>query len=178
MVVLALSDSSDTVDSVYRHHHRWLHNWLWRKLGCSAGAADLAQETFLRILAAGMPPSLREPRAYLSTIANGLLASHWRHLAVERAYLDALAALPVPLQQSPEERALVLEALGQVDAVLAKLAPKARHAFLASQLHGMTYAAIAAELQVSERMVKKYMAQAMLQCMLALDMLAVDMQAP
>ncbi|HAW37974.1 MAG TPA: RNA polymerase subunit sigma, partial [Pseudomonas sp.] len=31
---------------------------------------------------------------------------------------------------------------------------------------GMTYAAIATELGVSERMVKKYMAQAMLHCLM------------
>ena len=32
---------------IYREHHGWLHNWLWRKLGCRSGAADLAQDTFV-----------------------------------------------------------------------------------------------------------------------------------
>jgi RNA polymerase sigma-70 factor (ECF subfamily) len=70
------------------------------------------------------------------------------------------------LEPSPEDRALTIEALMQVDAMLARLAPKAREAFLLSQIDGLTYAAIAGQLQVSERMVKKYMAQAMLQCLL------------
>jgi RNA polymerase sigma-70 factor (ECF subfamily) len=48
------------------------------------------------------------------------------------------------------------------------LSPRARQAFLLAQLDGMAYADIAVELGVSERMVKKYMAQAMLQCALAL----------
>ena len=50
--------------------------------------------------------------------------------------------------------------------MLDRLNPKARAAFLLSQLDGLTYAEIAAQLAVSERMVKKYMAQAMLQCLL------------
>lgn len=35
-----------------------------------------------------------------------------------------------------------------------------------AQVHGMTYKEIGAELGVSDRMVKKYMAQAMLHCAL------------
>nr|WP_202413604.1 sigma-70 family RNA polymerase sigma factor [Duganella sp. CY15W] len=151
---------------MYRSHHGWLHNWLWRKVGCRDGAADIAHDTFMRVLDAGALETLREPRAYLSTIANGLLVNHWRRLTLERAYLEALAVQEAVLEPSPEERALVIEALMQVDAMLASLAPKVREAFLLSQIDGWTYAAIAAHLQVSERMVKKYMAQAMLQCLL------------
>jgi RNA polymerase sigma-70 factor (ECF subfamily) len=154
------------VESLYSHHHGWLYQWLWRKLGCRDGAADLAHDTFLRVLSSKPTDALREPRAYLSTIANGLLVNHWRRLVLERAYLAALAQCEPGLEVSPEERALTLEALMQVDRMLDALAPKARQAFLMSQLDGMTYAAIGAQLQVSERMVKKYMAQAMLQCML------------
>lgn len=161
--------AAQLVENLYSHHHGWLYQWLWRKLGCRDGAADLAHDTFLRVLSTKPTESLREPRAYLSTIANGLLVNHWRRLALERAYLAALAVCEPGLEVSPEERALTLEALLQVDRMLDALAPKAREAFLMSQLDGMTYAAIAVQLQVSERMVKKYMAQAMLQCMLLCD---------
>jgi RNA polymerase sigma-70 factor (ECF subfamily) len=164
--VSSIAPHADLVGSLYSSHHGWLHNWLWRKLGSSEGAADIAHDTFLRLLSADTLETLREPRAYLSTIANGLLVNHWRRLTLERAYLDALAMQDGALEPSPEERALTIEALMQVDAMLDKLGPKAREAFLLSQIDGMTYAAIAAHLQVSERMVKKYMAQAMLQCLL------------
>ena len=50
--------------------------------------------------------------------------------------------------------------------MLRSLSEKVRAAFIMSQLQGMTYAQIALALQVSERMVKKYMAQAMLHCVL------------
>jgi len=113
--------------------------------------------------------SIREPRAYLHIIARGLLINHWRRRQIEQAYLEAIALQPEALAPSPESQALVVETLMQVDAMLARLPEKVRRAFLLSQLHGMTYAAIAIELGVSERMVKKYMAQAMLHCLTLIE---------
>jgi len=151
----------------YADHHGWLNGWLRRQLGCSQRAADLAQDTFVRVLSKDDDmATIREPRAYLHTIAKGLLINHWRRRQIEQAYLDALALQPEPVVPSPESQALIVETLLRIDAMLAQLPTRVRSAFLMSQLHGMTYAAIATELGVSERMVKKYMAQAMLHCLM------------
>lgn len=165
-IMPARSNPAASVASLYSSHHGWLHQWLWRKLGCRDGAADLAHDTFLRLLSARPAEALREPRAYLSTIANGLLVNHWRRLALERAYTEALALQEMSLAPSPEERALVIETLMQIDSMLNTLSTKARQAFLLSQIEGWTYAAIAKHLSVSERTVNTYMGQAMLQCLL------------
>jgi RNA polymerase sigma factor (sigma-70 family) len=150
---------------LYEAHHGWLRAWLRRKLGCADKAADLAHDTFLRMLSQPAPHPLQAPRAYISTIAHGLIVSHWRRQDLERAYLQAIAALPEPVAPSPETRALAIEALVAVDEMLSTLPEKPRRAFLLSQLDGMTYREIGAELGVSERMVKKYMANAMLHCL-------------
>jgi len=151
----------------YADHHGWLNGWLRRQLGCSQRAADLAQDTFVRVLSKDDDmAAIREPRAYLHTIAKGLLINHWRRRQIEQAYLDALALQPEPVTPSPESQALIVETLLRIDAMLTQLPTRVRSAFLMSQLHGMTYAAIATELGVSERMVKKYMAQAMLHCLM------------
>ncbi len=151
----------------YADHHGWLNGWLRRQLGCSQRAADLAQDTFVRVLSKDDDmAAIREPRAYLHTIAKGLLINHWRRRQIEQAYLDALALQPEPVAPSPESQALIVETLLRIDAMLAQLPTRVRSAFLMSQLHGMTYAAIATELGVSERIVKKYMAQAMLHCLM------------
>jgi RNA polymerase sigma factor (sigma-70 family) len=155
------------VHRLYVDHQSWLNGWLRRQLGCSQKAADLAQDTFVRVLTKDHRlDAIREPRAYLHTIARGLLINHWRRKRIEQAYLDALMLQPEAVMPSPESQALVVETLVQVDAMLARLPIKVRRAFLLSQMHGMTYAAIAVELGVSERMVKKYMAQAMLHCLM------------
>lgn len=159
--------SQQSVQHLYREHHGWLSNWLVARLGCSHNAADIAQDTFLRLLTSTHNvPALREPRAYLSTIAKGLVVNFWRRQAIERAYLDALALQPEALEPSPESREMILETLAAIDAMLLRLPSKVRQAFLLAQLEGLTYAMIAQRLGVSERMVKKYMAQAMLHCLL------------
>lgn len=42
--------SNDSVQTLYSDHHGWLHAWLRSKLGNAADAADLAQDTFVRLL--------------------------------------------------------------------------------------------------------------------------------
>ncbi|WP_407293850.1 sigma-70 family RNA polymerase sigma factor [Stutzerimonas zhaodongensis] len=158
------------VHRLYVDHLGWLNGWLRRQLGCSQKAADLAQDTFVRVLSKDQClDAIREPRAYLHTIARGLLINHWRRRQIEQAYLDAVTLLPEAVAPSPEHQALVVETLLRVDAMLARLPEKVRRAFLLSQLQGMTYASIALELGVSERMVKKYMAQAMLHCLTLME---------
>ncbi len=160
------SDRYGHIRTLYLDHHGWLRERLQRRLGCLGQAADLAQDTFVRLLAQeGELERLREPRAFLATVAQGLLANHWRRQALERAYLEALAARPEEVQPSPEDQALILETLTELDALLDRLPARVRQAFLLAQLDGLTYAVIAQRLGVSERMVKKYMAQAMLHCL-------------
>lgn len=152
-----------TLHTLYKDHHGWLRNWLWRRLGCQEHAADLAHDTFLRLL--NKPTDIREPRAFLTTVARGLVINATRRRELERAYLDAVAAQPEPVAEGPEHQALVIEALLQIDAVLRGLPANARRAFLLSQLEGLTYAKIALRLGVSTSMVKKYMLQAITHCL-------------
>lgn len=161
------------IQALYSDHHGWLQGWLRRKLGNAFDAADLAQDTFLRILTVPDDTSekqadwqLHEPRAYLTVVARRLLANLYRRRSLEQAYLDALSAMPEPHAPSPEQQAIILETLQEIDAMLDGLAPQVRRAFLMAQLEGLGYAEIALKLSVSERTVKRYMAQAMARCIL------------
>ncbi|MFK7462894.1 sigma factor, partial [Pseudomonas sp. Env-10] len=64
---------SNPVEVLYNDHHHWLTGWLRRKLGCPEKAADLAQDTFIRVLSAREAPTLIEPRAFLTTVAKRVL---------------------------------------------------------------------------------------------------------
>lgn len=93
------------VQNLYCEHHGWLHRWLDRKLGNASDAADLAHDTFIRLLTRQNPASLgAEPRALLTHIAKGLVIDRWRRQDVERAYLETIAHLPEPEVPSPETR--------------------------------------------------------------------------
>ncbi|MEN0105110.1 MAG: sigma-70 family RNA polymerase sigma factor [Pseudomonas sp.] len=157
------------VHSLYEHHHNWLCGWLKKRLGCSENAADLAQDTFIRVLTLRKAAELREPRAYLSSIARSLMIDMFRRRALEQAYLETLAALPEPVDISPETRALILETLLDIDRMLDGLGSRTRDIFLLAQLDGLSYVEIARRLKVSVNTVKKHAVRALTQCLLLLE---------
>lgn len=152
------------VQSLYSEHHRWLQGWLRRQLGSACDAADLAQDVFVRLLARRQPVRPTEPRAYLSTIARGLVIDHWRRRELERAWLETLAALPEPEAPSPESRLVFLETLVAIDRLLDSLKPAVRSAFLWAQLEGLTCPQVAERLGVSLATAERYVAQALRRC--------------
>lgn len=167
----AIAPPPDPVAELYAAHHGWLKGWLRRKLGCPAQAADLMQDTFIKVMlghAEAKLPTLREPRAYLATIANRLAIDFFRRQQLERSYLDALAALPEGQHPSAEEALLFKEALLELDRLLDGLGPKVKQAFLLAQCDTLDYAEIAARLGISVRSVNTYVARAMAHCCLAL----------
>lgn len=154
-----------SVRRMYARHSSWLLSFLRRRLSNRIDAPDLLHDTFVRVL--GRPRLSTDEsgeRSYLATIARGLCIDRWRREALETAYLTALANQPITTQPSPEQTAMVVETLVEVDAMLAGLPPNVREAFLLAQLDGLPYREIGERLGVSERMVKKYMAQAFVHC--------------
>jgi len=163
-----LSPSADNVTQLYREHHGWLSMWLRKKLGSSFDAADLAHDTFVRLMAGRRREETgAEPRALLTHIAKGLVADHWRRRAVEDAYLAAVAHVPEAEAPSPEARALILETLHAIDAALRSLPVRTREVFLLSQFDGMGYDKIARKLRVSLSTVKRHMQAAFAACLIA-----------
>lgn len=163
---MACAAPSDSLSTLYRDHHGWLAGWLRRKLGNGHDAADLAHDTFLRILAARNAAAIEEPRKYLATIAKGLVVDRFRRQSIEAAWLETLAARPEPLAISPETRALILETLLAIDRMLDELGPRAREIFLLAQFEGLTYTAIGERLGVSVTTVKKHLARALAHCLI------------
>lgn len=150
------------VETLYRDHHAWLHAWLVRKLGNPFEASDLTQDTFVNLITSRQAERLKEPRAYLTTLAKRLLYNRWRRRDLEQAWLEALATLPEDASPSPEDYALVREAVEAVDRWLAGLAPKVRQAFLLRRLDGLKHSEIAQEMGVSQASVERYLKQALL----------------
>ncbi|MGC4076473.1 MAG: sigma-70 family RNA polymerase sigma factor [Rubrivivax sp.] len=167
---MAATDSAlhHQVQTLYAEHHGWLQGWLRRRLGCGHRAADLAHDTFERLLAREEPLALHEPRAFLTTVAQRVLGNHWRREQLERAYLEALAARPDVVAPSPEERAILLETLLEIDRLLDGLPAVVRRAFLMAQLDGRPLAEIGAELGLSLATVKRHLQRAGARCFFAL----------
>lgn len=172
------ADPMPHVQQLYAGHHAWLLMRLNARLRNLADAQDLASETFLRVVSARDVAQVQEPRAFLTTIAKRLLFTLWRRRELEQAYLDALAQRPEDLAPSPEDRALLLETLEHIANALDGLPLKARQAFLLSQLDGLGYHAIAAELGISHSTVRRHMADAFGRIALAMARQEAGIAAP
>lgn len=162
------SPSADTesLDALYKGHHGWLLGWLRRRLDCPHNAADMAHETFIRLLGAGAYVAPREPRAFLATVARRLLIDRSRRYKLERAYLEELSRHVEHLEQAPSPEALLaaVQALEHIARALERMTARARQAFILRYLEGMSHGQIAEQLQVSTKTVQKYLVQALLQC--------------
>lgn len=151
-------------ETLYSDHHGWLQAWLCKRVSTAHDAADLAQDTFVRLLSRPRDLSaIQNPKAFLTIIAKGLMLDLQRRQRLERDYLDALAALPPALHPSPEERCLALEALRQLDSLLDALPPKVRLTFMYSRIDGMKQDDIAQLLGISTVTVRAHLARAMRQ---------------
>ncbi|AVJ25465.1 MULTISPECIES: sigma-70 family RNA polymerase sigma factor [Pseudomonas] len=159
---------SNPVEVLYNDHHHWLTGWLRRKLGCPENAADLVQDTFIRVLSAREAPTLIEPRAFLTTVAKRVLFNFYRRQDLERAYLEALAQMPEHVAPSEEDRAIILQTLLELDQLLDGLPKQVKRAFLLAQLDGLTYAQIGAQLGISIATVKRHLTKAAMRCYFAL----------
>ncbi|MHB0705956.1 sigma-70 family RNA polymerase sigma factor [Roseomonas mucosa] len=158
------SNTGDLCEHLYTDYRGWLISWLGKRLRCNDKASDIVQDLFCRLVE--RPPLVvGKPRAFLATSAIRLLIDQRRRLAVELAYLEAIA---ITEQKggapSPLEAYEAVETLTAIARMLEGMAERPRRAFLLNRLEGLGYAEIAAELGVSTSMVKQYMAHALTHC--------------
>lgn len=161
--------TQQTLEILYREHHSWLWQWIKSRLDCDDQARDLTQETFIKLLVQNRAEDLRAPKAYLSSIARGLLVDVFRRRSVEKAYLDALALQPEQYAISPELQHSILETLMEIDQMLDSMSERGRQIFLMAQLDGLSYVEISRRLDISVNTVRKHFIRAMTQCLLLLD---------
>ncbi|WP_207481929.1 RNA polymerase sigma factor [Arenibaculum pallidiluteum] len=151
----------------FQEYYGDLLRFLARRTGNRQWAADVAQETYLRLASLQeATPEVGDARAYIFRVAGNLAIDSMRkeaRLAARYAEEDAAihVADPSPL---PETILLARERLALLEEALKELPPNARQALLMSRVDGLSFAQIAAELGVSESMVAKYIAQALRAC--------------
>lgn len=142
-----------------------LRRFLARRMrNAGADVADLVQEVFLRLLRIESHETIRNPQAYLYTVASHVLH---QHLLRNAAAAEAFAASDAELDQVEEDPAQQVEleqrfeALGQA---LQRQSPSAYATLLLHRCEGMPLKEIAGRLGVSESMVKRYLAKALSYC--------------
>ncbi len=135
------------------------------KLGCAEEAADLAQETWLRLMRIARPDTLANPRAYIFRIAENLVIDQLRkrlsHPAPARDIAEDAWVCPAP---RPEAQAQARQQFQLLERAIEELPPKCRAVFLLHRIEGLTYSQIAARQGVSVKTVEKQMLKALNHC--------------
>lgn len=141
----------EQVKTLYTGHHGGLHGWLCHCLNDATDAADLAHNTFVRLVA--RPRSFNtglESPACLRTVANGLCTDRQRHSEIEPAWLT-LDIRPQEYAPPREAQASVLLTLHETDALLRHLPPKVDRALVLAMDRGVAHQDVARELRVFSR---------------------------
>ncbi|MDC9597655.1 sigma-70 family RNA polymerase sigma factor [Xenorhabdus anantnagensis] len=149
---------------LYSDYHHWLCNWIRQNSACPNHAEDLTHEIFIKLMQSSDLENIRQPRAFLMTIARRTLANYWRRKKLEDNYLEYFRVMPTISSYSSENQLVLLEQLEKIDKTLDKLPTKVRQAFLLTQLQGLRYKEVAEDLGISISSVKHYLNQAHRKC--------------
>lgn len=160
------------VSYIATQHGRKLRRYLAARLRNPADVPDLVQEVFLRLMRIPKHESIRNPEAYVMTIAAHVLHQHMlRNAAAPETLgaMDVLVDLQNEIDSDPAARVDAQRRLQELDHALERLAPKLHAAFVLHRRDGMTLDEIAEILGCSRPMVKKYLAKAVFRCREQLD---------
>lgn len=164
--ILANSSNSRFVSSMALQYGRGLHRFLSFRLRNVQDVPDLAQEVYLRLLRVSNEEAIRNPEAYLFTIASHVLHQHSLRQAASAAFIDiseAIPELPSPAGEDPCTRAENSERLERFQKILRRLPPRVAAALVMHRI-GYTVQEVANELGVARETAKKYLARAAEHC--------------
>src|SRR5579863_8750287 len=138
-----MADTKKTlVERLFAEHGGALQAFLLRRVRRHPDAAELAQEVYLRMLRITDMESIRNPEAYLYTVASNLAKEHAQQERRDRAAVDVddpmvqeqLAELPsFGGEHDSEQR------IRRLREVLEQLSPKCRAAVELAYWHGLSY---------------------------------------
>lgn len=155
----------DFLELAYQQTHPSLLAYFRAKLGCAEEAADLAQETWLRLARIGSPEGIANPRAYIFRIAENLVIDQLRKrlshppAEVEPPEDDWVCPAPRPDAQFQARQQFRL-----LEQAIEELPPKCREAFLQHRIEGLTYSQIAKQQGVSVKTIEKHILKALNHC--------------
>jgi RNA polymerase sigma factor (sigma-70 family) len=166
---LAVSDTvavPDTVETLFRRYHGKLMRFLSGRVRNDEDAADLAQETYGRLLRLQGERSGEDLRRMLFRIAKNLLNNHWRWQRVRR--LDTqLSVDEIDIdsgEPGPERQLAGEQRLKQLRSVILAMPEKRRVVLVLSRFEGLSNPEIARRCGISVKTVEKHIAAALEEC--------------
>lgn len=155
-----------TLSRLFFAYQAELLAYLTRKVRNADIAADLTQETFLRLAETGpaSTEAVRNHRAYLYRVAHNLAIDHLRGQRPTAGWqqaADGAEALVPDDRPSPEHVVADRRHLDRIATLLQDLPLRTRQVFVCVRLDGMTYRQAAQTLGLSDSSVQKHLAKAL-----------------
>lgn len=147
--------------ALFRAHAPALRNFLYYRCGDAALAEDLCQEAFLKLWRECARVPFAKARAFLFAVATNLFLDNRRHRQVVLRFQQHQPKEPAG-PESPQFQMETGELLEKLEKALAALPEHQRVVFLMNRIDNMTYADIAASLDLSVKAVEKRMHGALL----------------
>lgn len=166
------SDKDQFIAALVAEHGRSLEKYLARKLENPEDAAELAQEAFIRLHRLEQPQDLDNARAFLFQVATNLAVDQLRRRQLHFRFLRSEKRLaeqgePPDINAagaSPEQILGAQQRIATIHRALDELPFNVKQAFLLHRQNGLSYSAIAEQMNVSVSSVEKYILQALRHC--------------
>lgn len=155
--------SGSDLKALYLAHRAEIQEYLDRRLRCKETAADLTQDTFIRLSEQMGRTRIENFRAYLFSSARNLFIDHTRRQGYRRAESLSDEELNSVEQGSPtlEQAAIANQQLAVLDQVIRNMPAHCREVFLMVRVEGMTYVDIGERLGISSKTAYSRMVRAL-----------------
>lgn len=155
-------DRAATISRLFREHNRTLVGFLRARLQNEQEAKEIAQEAYVKLLQLDEGRARGFLRAYLFRVAANLAVDRLRQRR-SRSRLDQLDVFDDFLEDATAERtAIARQELALLREAVDELPDKCRRAFQLHKLEDRPFPEVAAAMGLSERMVRKYIARALI----------------
>ncbi len=163
--------SGSDLKALYLAHRGEIQDYLNRRLRCKETAADLTQDTFIRLSEQMGRTRIENFRAYLFSSARNLFIDHTRRQEHRQGETLDPQAMNSVEQGTPslEQIAIANQQLSALNEVIKNMPEPCREVFLMVRVEGLTYVEIGERLGVSSKTAYSRMVR-------ALDLLKLGMR--
>ena len=159
-----LSDiGSQEIVELFDRYRKALKLFVQVTVKCENIAEEIAQESYLRFMRVQNEKVIEHPRAYLFRTAQNLSIDFLRRRALNviDTKVEVNEDTVEGTSESPEEQAILTQTKSELERILIDMPRKSRQVFYYRRYDGYSIKEISSRMNISERMVFKYMRKAM-----------------
>jgi RNA polymerase sigma factor (sigma-70 family) len=169
MSTVTLTVHVDEIERLFREHNRALVAFLQCRLNSLSDAQEVAQEAYLRVLTMENREEVDSLRSYLFKVAGNLAIDRLRKRKVRSDFAAAQSSDEPFGDATPVHHAMAVEQVAGLRNALRELPAKASQAFVMHVIEGRDFSVVAQTMNLSERMVRYHVANALAHCRAWMD---------